>query len=138
MNVKVFVNYLSKNFINTDDQFKDVLDNVFIQEWLEEPNVKLYLLSDDNNNIKTFVLLSKIGKDPLKKHTNPYYLNYIYTFENYRRQGCAYNLITELKKLENITVFSTDDIASNLFKKAEFICNSYDPLYKSFPIYRYP
>jgi hypothetical protein len=92
MNVKVFVNYLSKNFINTDDQFKDVLDNVFVQEWLEQDiDTKLYLLSEDDN-IRSFVLLTKMKKDPLKTHVNPYYLNYIYTFENYRRRGYAYNL----------------------------------------------
>lgn len=135
---KVLENKEAKDFMNANDIFKDILDDFYITEWLENKFVKLYLLYNENNILMSFVLLNKLEKDVLKKHKNPFYLNYIYTFEKYRRKGFAYLLSLELKKEHETTIFCTDDISQNLFKKAGFIFNDFDPLYKSFPIYRYP
>ena len=137
MYFKVLQNDLAKDFIKNNEKFKNLLENEFIVEWLEENNVKLYLLYD-NDIIKSFVTLIKMDKDPLKKHNIPQYMNYIYTFEEDRRKSYAYYLLLELKNSENITVFCTDDIAKNLFIKAGFVFNNYDPLYKKIPIYRFP
>ena len=137
MQMKILENQISKDFVNTDENFKNLLKDPFIAEWLGENNVKLYLLYE-NEEIKSFGMSTKLGKDPMKTHKNPVYLNYIYTFPNYRRLGYAYFIATELKKTENITVFCTDDISQNLFKKAEYIFKSKDPLYKALPIYIFP
>ena len=134
---KILENQNSKDFVNSDENFKNILKDPFILEWLAENNVKLYLLYD-NEILKSFAMSTKLGKDRLKTHSNPVYLNYIYTFPVYRRLGYAYFIATELKKFENITVFCTDDISQNLFKKAEYIFKSKDPLYKALPIYRFP
>ena len=87
--------------------------------------------------MNSFALLTKLDKDPLKTHSNPYYLNYIYTLEEYRRLGHALSLLIYIKNLENTTAFCTDDIAQKLFKKAQYVFNSYEQMYK-FPIYRFP
>jgi hypothetical protein len=137
MKIKITENQISKDFVNTNENFKDLLKDPFILEWLGENNVKLYLLCE-NDILKSFAMSTKLSKDPLKSHINPIYLNYIYTFPEYRRRGYAYFLASELKKTENITVFCTDDISQNLFKKADYIFKSKDPLYKSLPIYRFP
>lgn len=135
-NIKILENEVAKDFFNNVENFKDLLKNSFILEWLEEKNVKLYLLYD-NDIVKSFVTLIKIHKDPLKKHNLPQYMNYIYTFEEYRRNLHAYNLLLYLKDNENITIFCTDDIAKNLFIKAGYILNNHDILY-NLPIFRYP
>ena len=137
MYIKVLLNNAAKDFVQSNEKFIDLLENAFIIEWLEENNVKLYLLYD-NDVIKSFVTLIKMEKDPLKKHNMPQYMNYIYTFEEDRRKYYAYYLLLELKNCENITIFCTDDICKNLFIKAGFVFNKYDPLYKKIPIYRFP
>ena len=78
MNIKILENQSAKNFVNTDNDFRSILD------------------------------------------------------------GSALKLINELKIIEEMTVFCTDDIVKNLFIKAEFKFCKMDPFYKSFPIYRHP
>jgi hypothetical protein len=136
MYTKVLENSIAKDFFKKNEQFVELLKNSFIIEWFEENNVKLYLLYD-NDIIKSFVTLIKMSKDPLKSHINPQYMNYIYTFEQYRRNSYAYYLLLQLKNCENITIFCTDDITKNLFTKAGFMFTDYDRLYK-LPIYRFP
>ena len=138
MLIKVLENQSAKDFIKTEDMFKNIILDVYISEWIDNKNVKLYLFYNDDNELTTFGLLNKMGRDPLKQHKEPYYLNYIYTFEKYRRNGYAYLLSLEIKKENEVTVFCTDDISQDLFKKAEYIFNNYDPLYKALPIYRFP
>ena len=111
--------------------------DVYIKEWNDEKNIKLYYLEEEDN-ILSFCLLSNMKHDPLKIHEFPCYINYIYTFENFRRKGYAYQLLLEIKKREHTTIFCTDDISKNLFIKAGFIFNNLDPLYNSLPIYRFP
>jgi hypothetical protein len=137
MTIKVFENDEAKIFIKNEDQFKDILNDVYINEWYDEKLVKLYLLYN-NDVIESFVLLIKMGRDPLKIHKNPYHLSYVYTFEQFRRQNKACEFLKEIKQNEEITVFCTDDISTELFKKAEFNFSSKDPLYNRLPIYRYP
>lgn len=137
MNFKILEDNLAKSFINDNESFENIRDLLYFTEWIDEKNVKLYLLYEDDI-IKSFALLSKMDKDPLKIHLNPYHLNYICTFENERRKGYAYNLSLEMKKEENITIFCMNEETINLFKKAEYNFQSYDPLYKTIPIYRYP
>ena len=137
MRFEFLENDKSKNFIKENENFKNILKDPFIVEWLDEKNVKLYLLYKDDILV-SFAMGTILKKDPLKTHVNPIYLNYIYTFEKYRRKGYSYFIAIELKNIENTTVFCTDDISQNLFKKAEFIFKSKDPLYGSLPIYRFP
>lgn len=125
----------AKKFVIENEIFSK--EDVNITEWLDEKNIKIYLCYE-KDIIKSFVLLTKMDKDPLKKYNNPYHLNYVYTFEDFRKKGFAFYLISEIKKSEEVTVFCSDDITQNLFKKAGYIFNSLDPLYKSLPIYRYP
>ena len=132
---KIYLDDIAKDLIKNEPLFDK--EDIFIKEWLDEKNVKLYLLYD-KDIIVSFSLISKMGKDPLKIHKNPYYINYIYTFEEYRRKGYAYYLVCEIKKNDNVTVFCTDNISKNLFKKAQYIFNDYDKLYNAISIYRYP
>lgn len=152
--IKFYEKEYAKDFVKTHHQFKDLLDLLYIQEWFAAPttNVKLYLLyeskesnkneenkeSEESNEILSFALLTLMKRDPMKTHTNPHYFNYIYTFEENRRKGYALELAKYLKDLVEVTVFSTDDISSNLFEKANYIFVKYDPLYNKLPIYRYP
>jgi ribosomal protein S18 acetylase RimI-like enzyme len=137
MHIKIIDNTNAKEYLKTDDNFKDILEDVYIIEWLDEKNVKLYLLFNEED-IVSFSLLSKMGRDPLKKHTNPYHLSYIYTFEKHRRKGYANYLLQEVKKELETTVFCTNDNNKDLFEKAGYSFESFDTLYNSFPIYRFP
>lgn len=139
MYIKILENIIAKEYIKTQESFKNILDDLYITEWFDEKIVKIYLLfNDDNDDIVSFSLLSKMNKDPLKKHTNPYYLSYIYTFEKYRRKKLATELLTNIKKDLEITVFCTNDNNKNLFENTGFIFLNFDNLYNSFPIYRFP
>ena len=137
MHIKIFDNIDAKEYLKTTDIFKDILEDVYIIEWLDEKNVKLYILFNDDD-IVSFSLLSKMDRDPLKIHTKPYHLSYIYTFENFRRKGFATYLLQEIKKELETTVFCTNDENKDLFAKAGYNFTSFDTLYNSFPIYRFP
>ena len=132
---KIYLDDIAKDLIKNEPLFDK--EDFYIKEWLDEKNVKLYLLYD-GAVIVSFSLVSKMGRDPLKTHQNPYYINYVYTFEDYRRKGYAYYLVSEIKKNDNVTVFCTDNITKNLFVKAEYRFNDYDKLYNAISIYRYP
>jgi len=134
-NIVILEQEKAKKYIK--ENCEELTKYLYIIEWLKEENVKLYLLFDEDV-LKSFVLLSKLKHDPLRTHMKPYYLNYIYTFENFRRKGNAFFLTSEIKKEQNITVFCVDDMTQNLFKKAGYIFNDNDPLYNALPIYRYP
>ena len=139
MYTKCLIDDIAVEYVKNNINFKDMLDNEYIIEWLNEKNIKIYIVeSDSKDEIISFVMLKMLNKDPLKVHTRPSYLNYIYTFPRYRRQKFATNFLLELKQTEEITVFSTDDIVTNLLIKAEFIFSSKDTLYNQFHIYRYP
>lgn len=137
MHIKIITDADAKEYFKTTGTFKDILEDVYTIEWLDEKNVKLYLLFNEED-IASFSLLSKMDRDPLKKHTNPYHLSYIYTFENCRRKGYANHLLQEIKKESETTVFCTNDNNKDLFEKAGYNFTSFDTLYNSFPIYRFP
>lgn len=139
MHIECLVNDIALNYVRNNNNFKDMLDISYIMEWLNEKNVKIYLYRNDSTNeLVSFAMLTTLKKDPLKVHSKPTYLNYIYTFIEHRRQGFATNFLLRLKQLEEITIFSTDDITTNLCIKSGFNFNNKDNLYNQFPIYRYP
>lgn len=138
MHVKILENIIAQEYIKSHDTFKNILDDCYITEWFDEKNVKLYLLFNDTDDIVSFSLLLKMNRDPLKTHKDPHYLSYIYTFEKYRRQKFATKLLEDIKKNLETTVFCTNDNNKDLFEKAGFIFSSFEKLYNSFPIYRYP
>ncbi len=138
MHVKILENIIAKEYIKENQTFKNILDDFYIIEWFNEKNVKIYLLFNDDDKIVSFCLLSKMNRDPLKTHKDPYYLSYIYTFENYRRQKFALKLLENIKNDLETTVFCTNDNNKDLFEKSGFIFSSFEKLYNSFPIYRYP
>ena len=78
MHVKILENIIAKEYIKENQTFKNILDDFYIIEWFNEKNVKIYLLFNDDDKIVSFCLLSKMNKDPLKTHKDPYYLSYIY------------------------------------------------------------
>ena len=137
MHIKIVDNIDEKDYFKSNDIFKDILEDVYIIEWLDEKNVKLYLLFNDEELV-SFSLLSKMDRDPLKTHKNPYHLSYVYTFEDHRRKGFAKHLLQETKKELETTVFCTNNNNKDLFEKAGYNFTSFDTLYNSFPIYRFP
>ena len=140
MHVECLTNDTALNYVKTEDIFKEILDTSFIMEWLNEKNVKIYLYHNENNenNLVSFAMFTNLKRDPLKVHSKPTYLNYVYTFPKYRRLGFATNFLLRLKQLEEITILSTDDITTNLCIKSGFNFSNKDNLYNQFPIYRYP
>ena len=139
MYTKCLIDDIAIEYVKNNINFKDMLNNEYIVEWMKEKNIKMYLIESENKDeIISFALFKMLKKDPLKVHTRPSYLNYIYTFPKYRQQKYATNLLIELKQIEEITVFSTDDIVTNLLIKAGFNFASKDTLYNQFHIYRYP
>jgi hypothetical protein len=97
-------------------------ENEFIYQWLEEDRpIKCYFV-EENNIIKAFGLLRKCDFDHANEHSNPYLLNYIHTFPEYRNQKYAYKLLLFLRKKTNeqITAICNSDASENLFQKAKY------------------
>ena len=96
--------------------------NMFVYQWLEEDDfVKCYFI-EENDTVKCFSLLRKCDYDNYFQHTNPYVLNYIYTFPEYRNNKYAYKLLLFIRKKtnEHITAFCDNEISESLFTKAKF------------------
>ena len=90
-------------------------------QWLNEKNeVKCYVLCE-GSTVKTMALLSKCDYDPMHQHSNPYTLNYIYTYPNHRRLGYACKMLIYLKSKEQTTAFCDSDESEALFAKAQYI-----------------
>lgn len=84
----------------------------FVIQWKTEDNHKTKYISDDDNNLICIVFT----------HTTNGYnvLDYIYTFEKYRRAGYALKL---LKQLQNEELSANCDCieSEKLFEKAKWI-----------------
>lgn len=114
---------------------KPELQCLFVDRWLEETrSVKCYLLVDEKK-LFSIALLSKMDFDPENIHSEPFMLEYIYTFPEYRRQHFAYNILSYLKKKEQMSACCTNKESGKLFETAEFSFAGYcGPT----EIYRYP
>lgn len=139
MEIKLLINNKAKKTIkymkkNLDEVYS--YDKQIIERWLAETNnVKCFILYE-NETIKTFALLSKCDYDPLNTHTNPYILDFIYTFIPYRRNKLAYKLLLHMKICTHITAFSSNDESFMLFQKAEYVLTKCDE--SPIPTFRYP
>ena len=58
----------------------------------------MYLKLNADDDVVSFALLHKTNYDPYGKHKNPYVLDYIYTYKNYRNMGHAESFINKVKK----------------------------------------
>ena len=58
----------------------------------------MYLKLNADDDVVSFALLHKTDYDPYRKHKNPYVLDYIYTYTNYRIMGHAQSLIRNKTK----------------------------------------
>jgi len=141
MEVKIFINQNAKKQIKQLIKNKSGLEEElhgFINTWLDhQTHVKCYLLYD-KSNITNICLLHKCDSDPLKQHSNPHVLDYIYTFAEYRRNNFAYNMLLYVKSRDHITAFCSNDESERLFKKAGYICVGNDLLVNTLPVFRFP
>lgn len=141
MEIKLYTNNNAKNIITKTIETLNLesdVDSDIIYRWLSETRtVKCYMLVDKINTV-SIVLLSKCDFDPDRKHRDPYILDYIYTFDKYRRNNYAYKILLYLKNKEQTTSFCDSLESENLFRKANYIYNGYDKITKSIPMFRYP
>ena len=80
MYTKCLIDDIAIEYVKNNINFKDMLHNQYIVEWINEKNIKIYLIESENKDeIISFALFNILNKDPLKEHTKPSYLNYIYT-----------------------------------------------------------
>jgi hypothetical protein len=137
-NAKKYMEKILKNHNDLEPEFYN-----HVKRWLEEPrDVKCYSLNDSDHkeNVGNIILLSKCDYDPQKYHTNPFLLDYIYTFVKYRRNNLAYKMLSYIKTKtkEQVTAFCSNEESEHLFKKAEYVFSGYDPIMNIVPMYRFP
>ena len=140
MEVKLFTNHKAKRYIKK--LFKNKLlheeEYNIINRWDDETrDVKCYSLCE-KDKIKNIVLLSKCDYDPEKKHSNPFILDYIYTFPEYRRNNLAYGMLLYIKKKEQVSAFCDSKESEKLFKKAEYIVTNCDSMMFGGSLFRFP
>lgn len=130
MEIKLFVNDNATRKIKR----LNIKRNMFIEQWYLERKKMCYILYKNKVPI-TFALISVCDFDPKKIHTNPKVLNYIFTFEKYRRKKYALTLISFIKKYNEITVFCSNEASENLFKRAKYLNYGY---LNNVLMFRYP
>ena len=108
----------AKNIINS---FSKLKNDIYVNQWLKETNgVFCVLKFNDNYEIICFALMHLLDYDPLHLHIKPVYLDYIYTFNKYKRQGYASSLLLKIIKKNTITAFCNNDQSVLLFRKCGF------------------
>lgn len=125
---------ISNHITDKNSNYFNCIDKKIINEWVSETrSVRCYTIKFINSvHINSFVILSKMDFDPLKLHKNPYMLNYIHTFEKYRRSGYAYKLLKFIMKCDiDISTFCSNEKSKLLFEKAGFKLNDYIHRYSS-------
>ena len=95
----------------------EYLNVSFLFQWVKETKVVMYLKLNAENDVVSFALLHKTDRDPYRKHKNPYVLDYIYTYTNYRNMGHAQSLINKIKEKYEFTALCTSDLPSMVFHK---------------------
>ena len=91
----------------------------FLFQWVREKHVVMYLKLNADNIVVSFALLHKTDYDPYRKHKNPYVLDYIYTYTNYRNMGHAQSLINKIKQKHEFTALCSSDLSSLVFHKCK-------------------
>lgn len=104
----------AKNAINN---ISEISSNIFVRQWLKETNGVFCIIYSKNNILLCVALLHSLDYDPLNIHVKPILLDYIYTFNNCRRQGHAYSLLKKIIKKNTITAFCNNDSSVALFEK---------------------
>lgn len=106
----------------------------FVDQWYHDKQVSCYILNVDDKPV-SFVLLSTMDFDPLKKHSNPKTLNFVYTFEEHRRKGYAEKLIKHVKTLVQFSAFCSNEASEKLFAKSG--CTNHGDVNNT-TMFRYP
>ena len=91
----------------------------FLFQWVREKHVVMYLKLNADDDVVSFALLHKTDYDPYRKHKNPYVLDYIYTYKNYRNMGHAQSLINKIKQNHEFTALCSSDLSSLVFQKCK-------------------
>ena len=97
--------------------------NVFVNALFYETNDIYCVVLYKEKIPVSFALLHKMDFDPIKVHTKPVLLDFIYTFETHRRNGYAAKLIKALKKSNQMTGFCNTDDSVRLFTRCGFSLN---------------
>lgn len=142
MDIQGFTNEVAKSFIKTiaNTETFEFNFHMNVENWLLQKNVKCYILFD-HKVVKNILLLSKgttKGTDPKKQHSNPYILDFIYTFTAYRKRNYAIRMLVYIKTKEHVTAYCSSGAAENLFKKANYVFSGYDPILHFIPVFQYP
>ena len=138
-NINVFLNNEAKNFLWGCDNIDEVefWEYNHVSKWLNEEDVKCYVIFE-NHTIKSIALLSKMNFDPRGQHSNPYMLNFIYTFSQFRAQGLANNIVMAIRENEEVTVFCQNHESRDLFERAQYTFVGLDPIYHLNEMFVYP
>ena len=91
----------------------------FLFQWVKEKHVVMYLKLNAENDVVSFALLHETDYDPYRTHKNPYVLDYIYTYTNYRNMGHAQSLINKIKQKHEFTALCSSDLSSLVFHRCK-------------------
>ena len=111
------------NFILSDSYKYNDLEEEYLHQFLNERNKNSLLgCIDTDNKLKAFALVHLTDCDPLGEQSDPYVIDYIYTYPKFRRRGVASSLIDIIIKNRKYecTAFCNSDNSINLFKKCGF------------------
>ncbi len=134
--IKLLINNGAKKIIRSISKNIDDNEKTFIIRWLGECNdVKCYILYE-NNIIKSFAILSKCDFDSFNKYNNPYILDYIFTYPEFRRNNFAYELLNHIKISNEISAFCNSNESKKLFIKSGYKLTKINSYPNSF--FRYP
>jgi GNAT superfamily N-acetyltransferase len=104
------------SIISTAETSPD-LEMPYLFQWVKEKQPLMVLKLNDKNDVVGFAVLHGVKFDPLRKHINPFVMDYIYTYENYRNMGYAKSLINAIKEKYQFTAFCNSELSELVFRK---------------------
>ena len=140
MEIKTYTNKNAKKIINKiiNTQSEQLLEQslMFLCYWLALKREVICYSICEQGIIKSILLLSKCDFDPFKKYSNPYLIDYIYTFPEYRRFGYASKILSYVKSKKETSAMCNGDKSEELFKKSGFL--NFGANSNNLQIYRFP
>ena len=111
----------AKKFVNKTLVGDVRYTTTYVNNWLSmTEDVKCYMLYI-NKELISICLISKIDSDPSRKYTDPYMLNFIYTFPKHREENYARTLLRHIKDHEQMIAYGIDKKLNELLESSGFV-----------------
>ena len=127
--------YRGLNAVTVLQDFARCNDNLgyAIRTWSNDTRLRHCYILYINDVITSMVLLRRCDTDALAEYEHPYWIDYVFTIPQHRRQNHATQLLQHVQ-LHDTTIGIGDEVMEKVFEKAQY----HRTRNMNINVYRYP